>query len=136
MSFFNALAQDILDDLFGKGAFSPPTIYIGLSSTTPTEAGANITEPSAGAYARITTSAGDWNSATLADPSLIDNALALTFPQASADWLAGADLTHMVAFDAVSGGNAIFFGALTTAKPVLNGDTAEFAAGALDVTLA
>lgn len=136
MSFFNLLAQDIMDDLFGQAAFSAPTIYIGLSSTTPGEDGTGITEPSGGSYGRITTSAGDWNAATLADPSLIDNALALTFVQASADWVGGADLTYMVAFDAVSGGNAIFFGLLTTAKPVLNGDTAEFAAGALDVTLA
>jgi len=140
MSFFNRTAQAMLNSLFGKTSnfgtlSSVPTLYVGLSSTTPTEAGGNITEPTGGSYARVSTAAGDWNAATLADPSLVDNLNAVTFPTATADWLSAADLTYFVIFDAATTGNAIKFGVLTVAKPVTNGDTISFAAGDLNVTL-
>lgn len=140
MSFGNFTAQAVLNSLFGKtsnfGALaSAPEIYVGLSSTTPAEDGTNVTEPSGGAYARVVTAAADWNGATLADPSLIDNANEIAFPQASADWLAGADLTHYVLFDAATAGNYLGAGALDTPKPVLSGDTAKIAPGDADITL-
>lgn len=140
MSFSNLLAQDILDDLFGNATFSPPaTLYVGLSSTTPGEDGTGVTEPlAADGYDRVATTASDWNAATLADPSLIDNLSVITFPTATNDWLSAANLTHFVIFDTTLGNSIeqmLMFGALTTAKPVLNGDTAEFAAGDLNITL-
>lgn len=140
MSFTQRTAQALLNSLFGKssnfGALgSAPTIHVGLSSTTPTESGGNITEPSTGSYARVETAAADWNAATNADPSVIDNAEVIEFPAATADWVAGADLTHVVLFDASSAGNALAWGALGTAKPVLNGDSPSFAAGELNITL-
>jgi len=140
VSFFNRTSQAMLNSLFGKtsnfGALATaPSIFIGLSSTTPAEDGTNVTEEGAGAYARVSTAAGDWNTATLADPSLIDNGNAITFPQATADWVSAGNLTHFIANDASTAGNMLFFGALGTAKPVLNGDTASFPAGDLNVTL-
>lgn len=140
MSFTNRTAQALLNSLFGKssnfGALaSAPTIYVGLSSTTPTESGGNVTEPSTGSYARVATAAADWNAATDADPSVIDNAEPIEFPTATADWAGGADLTHFVLFDASTSGNVLASGALDTPKPVLDGDTISFAAGALDVSL-
>ncbi len=140
MSFFNRTAKAMLNSLFGKTSdfgtlSSVPTLYVALSSTTPAEDGTNVTEPSAGSYARVSTAAGDWNGATLADPSLIDNANVITFPTATADWLAAANLTYFVVYDAATVGNAIMFGVLSVAKPVTNGDTASFAAGDLNVTL-
>lgn len=140
MSFSNYTAQAILNSLFGKtsnfGALgSAPTVYVGLSSTAPAEDGTNVTEPSGGGYARVQTSASDWNAATLADPSLIDNANELSFPQATADWVSGSNLTHGVLYDAATGGNYLGSGALSTAKPVLTDDVAKIPAGDLDVTL-
>lgn len=140
MSLSNYAAQAVLNSLFGKtsafGALaSAPTIHVGLSSTAPTEAGGNVTEPSGGGYARVATAAGDWDAATDADPSVVENANAISFPKATADWLTGADLTHLVLFDAASGGNVLGSAALTTAKAVLDGDTPEFAAGELSVSL-
>jgi hypothetical protein len=140
MSFSQRTCKALLNSLFGKtsdfGALaSRPTIYVALSTTTPTETGTNVTEPSSGGYARVATAAADWNSATDADPSLTDNANAITFPTASGDWASGADLTHFALYDAATSGNFLGFGALALAKPVLNGDTPSFAAGALDVTL-
>ena len=86
-------------------------------------------------YARVSTAGADWNAATVADPSVKSNGNAITFPQASADWVAGANLTYFVLYDLASGGNLMAFGALTTPKPVLNGDTASFGAGQLSLTL-
>lgn len=140
MSFGNRTAQALLNSLFGKtsnfGALaSAPSIYVGLSSTTPAEDGSNVTEPSGNGYARVSTAPADWNGATLADPSLIDNASEIAFPQASGDWVGGANLTHFVLYDAASAGNFLGAGALSTPKPVLSGDTAKIAAGDADITL-
>lgn len=140
MSFSNRTAQALLNALFGKtsnfGALaSAPTIYVALSSTTPTEAGANVTEPSAGSYARVATDAADWNAATDADPSVVTNADVITFPAATADWVSGADLTHFVLYDASTSGNVLGSGALDVAKAVLSGDTLSFAIDALEISL-
>jgi hypothetical protein len=132
MSFFNYLEDAVLDHVVGKAAYTSPTVYIGLSSTTPNEDGTGITENVGGSYARVTTGAADWNSAATGATS---NANAITFAQASADWVSGADLTYLVAFDAITSGNELFYGLLTVAKPVLSGDTASFPAGDIDITL-
>lgn len=132
MSFFNYLENQVLDHVTGKLAYTKPTIYVGLSSTTPAEDGTNVTEPSTGSYARVTTAAGDWNSAAAGATA---NLNAITFAQASADWLAGANLTYLVAYDAITTGNPLWYGALTVPKPVLSGDTASFPAGDVDITL-
>lgn len=97
----------------------------------PTEDGANIKEPSGGAYARVATAASDWNEATLADPSVVTNAAAIDFGTATADWLSGVKITHAFEVDASSAGNMLASGPLSTAKPVLNGDPAKLAAGSV-----
>jgi hypothetical protein len=107
-------------------------VYVGLSSTTPTTAGANITEPSTGGYARVATSGATWNAASAGSTT---NASAITFPAATADYLAQANLTYGVLYDASTAGNVLGYGALTVAKNVLNGDTASIAAGTLTITL-
>ena len=136
MSFTNFLAAELLDHLFTDGAYSPAaTLYVGLSSTTPAEDGTNVTEPSAGSYARVAVTATEMDAATVADPSVKDNGSVLTFPTATADWLVAADLTHFVLYDLITAGNLLAFGALTVVKPVTNGDTASFAAGDFSFTL-
>ncbi|MGH3878059.1 MAG: phage tail fiber protein [Actinophytocola sp.] len=128
--------QAILNGILQDPAYAGyATLYIGLSSTTPTEAGANVTEPSAGAYARVSTTGTDWGAATGTAPATKSNTAVKTFPTATADWLAGVNLTHFVLFDAPTAGNVKWWGALGTAKPVLNGDTPSFAAGALVLKL-
>lgn len=134
--FTDAVEQALLNHFLTDGAYTPPaTMYIGLSSSTPTEAGGNITEPSTGSYARVSTAAADWGAASGTAPAVKSNTAVKTFPAATADWVAGANLTHFVLFDASSAGNALAFGALSTAKPVLNGDTASFGVGALALKL-
>jgi hypothetical protein len=134
--FVDTVEQKLLDHFLTDPAYTPPaTMYIGLSSTTPTEAGGNITEPSTGSYARVATTAADWSAASGTAPAVKTNTATKAFAAATTDWLAAANLTNFVLFDALTAGNALAFGALTTPKPVLNGDTPSFAAGALVLEL-
>ena len=123
------LANALLNHIFGKGTYTPPTnIYVELSTTAPTDAGTNVTPPSGGGYARKQTASTDWN---MAAGRIIDNANAIEFAEASASW---GTLSHFALFDAASGGNFLGWGALATPKAVDSGDTARFAAGDLDVS--
>lgn len=137
MSFANRTAQAVLNSIFGKASVfgalaSAPPIYVALSTAAIGEDGSGIAEPVGNGYARVATVAADWNDATLADPSLLDNAAAITFPEATGAW---GTITHFALFDAVTGGNYLASGALTLAKSPTDGDTPAFAAGTLDVTL-
>lgn len=134
--FTDTVEKALLDHFLTDPAYTPPaTMYLGLSSTTPTEAGGNFTEPSSGSYARVSTVAADWSAASGTAPAVKTTTATKTFPTATADWSSAANLTHFGLFDASSAGNLLAWGALTTAKPVLNGDTASFAAGALTLKL-
>jgi len=79
--FTDAYERAILDHVFTDPAWTPPvTLYIGLSSTTPTEAGANFTEPSTGSYARVSTTASDWSAASGTAPAVKTTTATKTFP--------------------------------------------------------
>lgn len=119
----------ILDHIFGKGSYTPPTIYVGLSTTDPTDDGSGLAEPSGNAYARVQTSASDWN--TTSNGSL-DNINDITFAQATGIW---GTITHFALFDAATAGNMLAHGALSQSKAIGESDTARFEAGDLDISL-
>ena len=119
----------ILDHIFSKGSYTPPTIYVGLSTADPTDSGSGLAEPSGNGYARVQTSASDWNSA--ANGSL-DNAGNITFNQATGNW---GTITHFALFDAATAGNMLAFGALSQSKSINESDTARFEAGDLNISL-
>lgn len=128
-SFSNYLENELLDHLFGKGSYSPPTIYVALSTGDPLDNGSGLAEPSGNGYARDQTDGTDWN---VASGGAIDNANAIVFSEATGNW---GTITHFALMDAASGGNLLVHGALSTSKSIDSGDTAEFAAGDLDVLL-
>ena len=129
MSFGDYLEDEVLDHIFGKGAYTAPTIYIALSTADPTDDASGIAEPSGGSYARKVTSGATWAAAS---GGAMSNAAAIEFTQASGDW---GTITHFAGYDAASGGNMLFHGALTSPMDVDSGDTVSFAIGALDGTL-
>ena len=45
-------------------------------------------------------------------------------------------VTHIGIFDAVSGGNLLWHGAMTASKTINDGETLEFSAGNIDLTIA
>ena len=119
----------ILDHIFGKGSYTPPTIYVGLSTADPTDDGSGLVEPSGNGYVRTQTSASDWNATSNGS---MDNATDITFEQATGSW---GTITHFALFDAPSAGNILAHGALSQSKTIGNSDTARFQAGDLDISL-
>lgn len=128
-SFSDYLEDELLDHVFGKGSYTPPTIYIALSTADPLDDGSGLAEPSGNGYARAQTAGTDWNAAS---GGAIDNANAIAFNEATGSW---GTVTHFALMDAASGGNVLVHGVLSASKSIGSGDTAEFAAGDLDVSL-
>ena len=142
-AFSNYLENKLADHLFRTTTFSQPaTIYIGLYTAAPSDSGGG-TEVSGGSYARVQNGPGDSNwkgthgttsGASSGTGGQVSNAGVVTFPTPTANW---GSITHFGIFDASSGGNLLFHGALTAAKTVNNGDPAPtFPADSLTVTLA
>jgi len=131
MSASNYLELELLDHLFGKGSYTPPTVYVALCTSAPsdTDTGSTITEATYTGYSRKSTAAGDWNTAA---SGAIDNANAITFDACTGG---SSNVTHFALVDAASAGNVLVWGALDSTLAVSNGITPEFAAGALEVTM-
>lgn len=110
---------------------SPTTVYMSMwTSVTDAEAGTG-TEVSGGSYARTAITFGAPTNGVGTNSALV------TFPTATADWNGGANITHFGIHDASTGGNLLTsLKALDTPRPVLNGDTPQFAIGAVSVTVA
>ncbi len=128
-SFSDHLENEILDHIFGKGSYAPPTIYVGLSTADPLDSGSGLAEPPGDGYARVQTAASDWNAASAGSLANVND---IAFPQATGTW---GTITHFALFDAASGGDILAHGALSASKTVGSGDTAKFAAGDLKVAL-
>jgi len=134
MALATTIDNAILDHFFSKSTWTAPAqIWLGLSSTTPTKAGANVTEPSTGGYTRIQLTAAQMDAAAA---SATSNNTEKAFPQASADYLAGADITALVLYSAVTGGTYLGSKLIAVPKPVISGDTAKYPVGDLDFAVA
>jgi len=129
MSFANFWENEVLDHLFGKGSYTPPTIYVGLSTANPDEDASGLAEPSGSGYARVTTAGSDWDAAS---GGATANATAITFPTASGSW---GTITHFAIFDASSAGNMLAYGELDSPQAITTDQTPRFSIGAFDVTL-
>ena len=131
----NYLETNLLDQIVGKTDYTMPTASIALCTADPTDAGtgASMNElPDASGYARVETAGGDWDAA--ADGATA-NAAAFTFTANGGAW---AEVTHFAIVDsAVHGaGNMLIHGELDVAKTAADGESIEFAIGALDLSLA
>jgi hypothetical protein len=105
---------------------SPTTVYVGLFTSDPTDAGSG-TEVSGGSYARV--------AVTFGAPSngVSVNSAAVEFPQATGSW---GTITHIGIHDALTTGNLLFHTALDTSKAIATGDIFKIASSNLSVTLA
>jgi hypothetical protein len=129
------LEGQIRAHIYRTASFAKPTVLgHALYTAAPGEAGGG-TEVAGGSYARVDRPPLDanWTAASATD-GLTDNAADIVFPAPTANW---GQITHFAQLDAVSAGNFLIYGALTTPKTVNSGDPApKFVAGALDVTIA
>jgi len=105
---------------------SPTTVYVGLYTADPTDAGTG-TEVSGGSYAR--------QSATFGAPSngVSTTTADITFPQCTSSW---GTVSHIGILDALTTGNLLYHTPLTTSKAIDTGDLFKIASGSLTVTLA
>lgn len=125
--------KKVLDHIFRSASLGldATNVWIGLFTAAPSDSAAG-TEVTGGSYARVAvvrTGAG-WDVAAGA-LALTSNTGTVTFPAATANW---GTVTHFGIFDAATVGNLLFWADLTVSKVVNNGDTASFAAGAIDIT--
>jgi hypothetical protein len=127
--FSNYWESKILDHIFGKNNYSPPTIYVALSTADPLDDASGFFEPADNAYARVETSASDWN--TTSGGSL-NNTNDIIFPMATGSW---GTITHFALFDAITDGNMLAYGALSQPKTVESSYTPIFDAGDLNISL-
>ena len=135
-SFSDYLEKELLDHILGNAAYSAPaTVYIGLWTSTLTDAstGSTGTEVSGGSYARksVTNNSTNWPAAS-GTTATKSNGTAITFVTATASW---GTVTHFAILDAATTGQILGWGQLTASKTIASGDTASFAIGDLDVTL-
>jgi hypothetical protein len=126
-------ANKLLDLICGGSAFSAPASSFMALYTVAPGAGGGGTEASGGSYARAsnTNNSTTWPAASSGVKS---NGVAFTFTTATADWSSGSNMVAAALMDALTVGNELYFGSLTANKPVLNGDTAQFAASAISIT--
>ena len=108
--------------------------FVSLHTGDPGDDGQTANEATGTGYARVSVLAADFNVATDATPSVLDNVNAITFPTAGGDWSTAANQTHFGLWNTLAGtpeADYIGRGLLTTAAPVLSGQTPNFPAGAL-----
>lgn len=138
------LENKLIDHVFRGQSYTLPVLYVGLLTAAPSDSGGG-TEVSGNAYARVKAAAGasqaltDWKStqndslASTGTGGNTTNTNAITFPTPTATW---GTVTHFGIYDASTGGNLLFWGALTISKTINQSDTVTFPSGTLSITFA
>lgn len=143
------LENKLIDFVFRGQTYTPPTnTWIGLltanTNLQDANTGSNVVEVSGGGYARVAypstllnwsgTQSSTANTVSSGTTGTTYNLSPITFPSpVGADW---GVIKAFGMFDAVSGGNMLFYGNLTTPKTVNNGDAAPtFSNQALSIQL-
>jgi hypothetical protein len=124
-------ANGFLDRMFRNQAFTVSNNYVALVTSTPTDA-AGGTEVAGGSYARAQINAFGGASpawTTNVANTATTNGAAVTFPSATASW---GTITYMQIMDAVSTGNVLWYGAITS-QLVGIGDTVTFLTNQISV---
>jgi len=121
----NFLEDSLLDHVLRATAYSAPTdVYIGLFTVTPGEAGGG-TEVTGNNYARKAVTFGAPSAGSIA------NNADVVFDQASGSW---GTISYFALFDALTSGNMLYYGALTSSKTINSGDQLKFASGGITIT--
>lgn len=134
--FQNANIANIGDAAGLRGAVTVGSLYVGLHTADPGEAGTQATsEATYTGYARVAVArtSGGWTITSPAGVGTVANAAAVTFPACTG----GSNvLTFFSIGTAASGATDLLLsGALTASLTVSNGITPSFAIGALTTTV-
>ena len=130
-AFSDYFEQKIVQWISGTQLPDPTAAtFLQLHSHGPTEAGS----PTGALYSRYSVASGgtSWTTTTggagSASGATLSNASAFTNTSSAT---ATASATHFALFDASATGNLLFYGQLTTAKTIADGDEVKFNIGAL-----
>ena len=151
----NFLEDKLLDHTLrspGAAYGAPSTVYVALfadsgsgvaaaleSNTSGTDATSKFGyyEINNGSYARQTIAFANAGASTT---GTISSNATVSFPVATANYqtagTTGQVVTHLALMDASTGGNVLFYGALTTSKTVSSGDQFTISSGNLSISLA
>lgn len=125
-------ATETLQMEFGKVSYSIPDVhYLGLSTTAiSADTGIGFTEPTDPAYARVALNnvASTW---TVNAAGEVVNVSAIEFPAFAAN--ATAKITHWFISSSQTDGKALYYGALATEYPIVQGGKIVVAAGGLQL---
>lgn len=121
----NYLEDKILDHVLGTTAYSQPTPRLALFTSDPTDAGTG-TELSGNGYARSAISFNAASSGSATGPTT-----AIEFTASGGNF---GTVSHFGLYDAATGGNLLYYGALTTSKTVNDGDSIRFTADSITIT--
>jgi hypothetical protein len=132
----NYLENKILDHVLKNTAYTQPSnLYLALFNNVSTNTAANLeagtltdeTSTSGTAYARKAVTFAAASSGTAATSATV------TFDAATASF---GTITHVAVMDAITSGNVLFWGAVTTSKTIDTGDTFQVTSGNLTISLA
>lgn len=120
----NYLENKIIDHFLGTAAYTmPTTVYVGLYTVAPTDAGGG-TQVTGGSYARQVGAFSASSSGATSNTSNIDFT-----------GMPAATTVAIGIFDAITSGNLLLYGTLTTNKTTDAGDTLRIATGDLDISI-
>lgn len=120
----NYLENKLIDHFLGTTSYTMPTpVYVALYTVTPSDAGGG-TEVTGGSYARQTAAFAASSSGATSNSANID------FTNMPA-----ATVVAIGIHDALTSGNLLLWGTLTSNKTTDAGDTLRIATGDLDISI-
>ena len=137
MPITKSTANAVVNHLVGRSqsVSIASTVYLALSTSTPSADGTNVTEPSGNGYARKLL--GNYNQSytqlmSQAANGKSENSDEIHFNKATGSW---GTITHVCLYSAATNGTLLAYGALTESKAVTEGDVFVIDAGDLEVIL-
>jgi hypothetical protein len=126
MALSNHLENALLDHVLRGNTYTAPgSIHVALFTTDPTDADTG-TEVAGNAYARQTVTFDAPSGGATANSGVVQ------FAVATGSW---GTVTHIGLYDASTGGNLLFHGALTQSRAIGENDQFRIPAGDLTVEL-
>jgi len=119
--------------LRGTAYASPGVVYLALATADLTDANVTANETTYTGYARVSCGATPASAFTAIDAAgLMQNANVITF--AANGGGSAVVITHWGIYDASSGGNLLYHGAMTASKTIDPSDVPSFAVNTLKLT--
>lgn len=121
----------LLKHIAGIAAYTQPSGYkLALSTADPGEDASGLAEPAGNGYARENIA---WSSdGQVSDKEQVSNDALITFTASGGAW---GTITHIAIYDTEGTPNMLAYGALDTSRTIADGESLQFAIGAVKWTL-